>query len=102
MQVRECLVSEALFHLNVSTTRCLSLVVSQSETVRRYWFKNDSLTNQDKQEVMWERTAISARASPSFMRVGQVELFSRRARATGRETDKRELRMLVEHLLQKE
>jgi uncharacterized protein YdiU (UPF0061 family) len=35
--VREFLASEALFHLNVSTTRALALVVSDTETARRVW-----------------------------------------------------------------
>ena len=36
--VREFLVSEAMHHLNVSTTRALSLAVSETETVDRPWY----------------------------------------------------------------
>ncbi len=36
--VREFLASEAMHHLGVSTTRALSLIVSEEETVMRPWY----------------------------------------------------------------
>ena len=38
--IREYIVSEAMHNLNVSTTRALSLVISNSEKVNRMWYKN--------------------------------------------------------------
>jgi hypothetical protein len=40
--VREFLASEAMFHLGVSTTRALSLVVSHEEIVMRPWYSKHS------------------------------------------------------------
>lgn len=43
--VREFLASEAMHGLNVATTRALSLVVSETETVQRPWYRDDSINN---------------------------------------------------------
>ena len=46
--------------------------------------------------------AISTRVAPSFIRVGQLELFARRARSNQHPEALAELRALVEHLIVRE
>ena len=76
--VREFLAQEYMHALGVPTSRSLTLFVSKSEIVRRPWYLENSrsinpniLTNNP--------TAITTRVAPSFLRVGQLELFARRA-----------------------
>lgn len=104
--IREFLASEAMHHLNVRTTRALSLVVSQKDTVNRPWYSNNAkvtlpspddprLANysvEEKQNILAqlrteksdpnimirEPCAITCRVSPSFVRVGHFDLFARR------------------------
>ena len=40
--IREFLASEAMYAMGVPTTRALSLVVSESETVRRQWYSGNN------------------------------------------------------------
>jgi uncharacterized protein YdiU (UPF0061 family) len=77
--VREFLAQEHMNALGVSTSRSLSLYVSKTETVKRPWYSEGSrLENPDR--MISEAVAISTRVAPSFIRVGQVELFARRTR----------------------
>ena len=77
--VREFLAQEHMHALGVSTSRSLSLYVSKTETVKRPWYSEGSrLENPDR--YISEAVAISTRVAPSFIRVGQVELFARRTR----------------------
>ena len=46
--------------------------------------------------------AISTRVAPSFLRVGQLELFARRARTRDHPDVLKELRMIVLHLIDRE
>jgi uncharacterized protein YdiU (UPF0061 family) len=106
--VREFLASEAMYYLNVSTTRALSLIISTSEKVQRPWFSDATNSNSkvgvsvddhriahlplskrkdlikkyiSQPDVMIsENVAMTCRVSPSFIRVGQIELFARRYR----------------------
>eukprot|EP00596_Hydrurales_sp_CCMP1899_P009921 CAMPEP_0119045042 /NCGR_PEP_ID=MMETSP1177-20130426/36563_1 /TAXON_ID=2985 /ORGANISM="Ochromonas sp, Strain CCMP1899" /LENGTH=604 /DNA_ID=CAMNT_0007016123 /DNA_START=163 /DNA_END=1974 /DNA_ORIENTATION=+ len=83
--VREYLVSEAMFHLGVSTTRALS-VIGTGQTIRRPWY--DVNAKDMKQcggqnrgrfapDVMVpEPGAILTRVSKSFLRFAQLELFA--------------------------
>jgi len=129
--VREFLVSEAMFHLGIPTTRALSLVASRTESVMRPWFseKPREMPNLDdprlqgyppqllpilisqimmgvkEPDIMQNSTcAITCRVAPSFVRVGHIELFGRRARQTSGDTVKRkkELELIVEHLMFRE
>lgn len=134
--VREFLAEEAMHHLGVSTTRALSLVVSGSEQVARPWFTKDSArpritlsdpriahyslaqrkeilreVNGQPDAMIAESTAIACRVAPSFIRVGHLELFSRRYRAAlqrhGPDSSVTshaflELRLLAEHMLFRE
>ena len=45
--------------------------------------------------------AISTRVAPSFLRVGQLELFARRARSQAHPEAMAELRLIVEHLIER-
>lgn len=90
--VREFLTSEAMHHLGVSTTRALSLCTSKSERVDRMWY-SESLPpgvgcvpygggfggGDEPDCVVKEQCAITCRVSPSFIRVGSMELYARRA-----------------------
>mmetsp|Transcript_20780 Transcript_20780/g.34360 ORF Transcript_20780/g.34360 Transcript_20780/m.34360 type:complete len:587 (-) Transcript_20780:280-2040(-) len=81
--VREFLVSEAMHHLGVPTTRALCIVGSE-DFVDRAWYKRNTFSGKrdyPPNHMIRERCAITTRAAPSFLRVGQVELFSRRMSA---------------------
>lgn len=126
--VREFLASEAMHHLGVGTTRALSLVASGSETVQRAWYSDEQqdmpslddprlaqfpmalrkqLLAQRAQQVkqpdvlVEEQCANTCRLSPSFIRIGQIELFGRRA-AKGDTTALRQLEAIVRHALSRE
>lgn len=76
--VREFLASEAMWHLGVDTTRALCLVVSGRDTARRAWYSGGS-RGREPDMMVDEACAISTRVAPSFLRVGHVDLFARRA-----------------------
>lgn len=104
---REFLASEAMHWLGVPTTRALSLVVSGTETVQRPWYSESvvlkvpdmddprlqqfppeqrrgmlrSMRNQkaDPNILISEPCAITCRVAPSFVRIGHLDLFARRA-----------------------
>lgn len=104
--IREFLASEAMHWLGIDTTRALSLVKSEVETVQRPWYTDDTylrlpkeddprlaeyspeqrrqilqqLRNQkaDPNIMIAEPCAITCRVSPSFLRVGHIDLFARR------------------------
>lgn len=67
--IREYLCSEAMYHLNIPTTRALSLITT-GESVQR-----DMLYNGNPQ---WEPGAIVCRMAPSFIRFGNFEIFASR------------------------
>lgn len=77
--VREFLAQEHMYALGVPTSRSLTLYTSKSETVKRPWFNQDSYSR-DPEVTIEEDVAITTRVAPSFLRVGQIELFGRRAR----------------------
>jgi len=108
--IREFLASEAMFHLNIETTRALSLIKSESETSRRPWYSDQGMASsrfsgmtvddprlqkypmatrkeiirrvasekRDPDKLVEEPCAITCRVSPSFLRVGHIDLFARR------------------------
>jgi len=124
--IREFLASEAMFHLDISTTRALSLIKSESETSRRPWYSDqDNATSnsqrssssmtiddprlqkyplatrkeiirrvakekRDPDKLVEEPCAMTCRVSPSFLRIGHVDLFARRvlkqAKVVGKKT----------------
>lgn len=99
--VREFLAQEHMHALGVPTSRALSLYVSKTETVQRPWYSEDSRsTNPDV--LVSEPVAISTRVAPSFLRVGQLELFGRRARDTEHPEAMEELEKIVLHAIDRE
>ena len=96
--VREFLAQDLMHALGVQTSRSLTLYVSRSEKVRRPWYTKDSKTF-DPDILVETPAAISTRAAPSFLRVGQIELFARRVRNNEHEHALKELEMIVKHLI---
>ena len=99
--VREFLVQEHMHALGVPTSRSLSLYVSKTETVQRPWYSEGS-NSQDPDQMITEAVAISTRVAPSFIRVGQLELFGRRARKQEHPQAMAELEQLMLHLADRE
>ena len=99
--IREFLAQEHMHALGVPTSRSLSLYVSKTDTVQRPWYSPGSLS-QDPDRYIFEPTAISTRVAPSFIRVGQLELFARRARVKQHPTAMQELEKIVLHVIDRE
>jgi uncharacterized protein YdiU (UPF0061 family) len=99
--VREFLAQEHMHALGVPTSRSLSLYVSKTEKVRRPWYSEGS-RSLDPDVLISEPVAISTRVAPSFIRVGQIELFSRRARKQEHPQAMEELEKIVLHLIDRE
>ena len=96
--VREFLAQDYMHSLGVDTSRSLTLYVSGTETVRRPWYTKD--TNSFEPNILVETpAAITTRVAPSFIRVGQIELFARRVRDKSHEGALKELKMIVKHLI---
>ncbi len=99
--IREFLAQEHMFALGVPTSRSLSLYTSKTETVTRPWF-NENSYSRDPERMIEENVAISTRVAPSFIRVGQFELFGRRARKKEHPKALEELEELVLHGIKRE
>jgi uncharacterized protein YdiU (UPF0061 family) len=99
--VREFLAQEHMDALGVPTSRSLTLYTSMTQTVKRPWFTNGSYSR-DPEIMIDEKVAISTRVAPSFIRVGQIELFGRRARKNEHENAKKELEDIVLHAIERE
>ena len=99
--VREFLAQEYMHALGVLTSRSLSLYVSKTEKVRRPWYAEGS-RSQDPDMLVEEPVAISTRVASSFLRVGQIELFGRRARNKEHPSALEELEQIVLHLIDRE
>ena len=99
--VREFLAQEHMHALGVPTSRSLSLYVSKTEKVKRPWYSEGS-RSQDPDMFISEAVAISTRVAPSFIRVGQLELFGRRARKKEHSKAMEELEKIVLHLIDRE
>lgn len=82
--IREYLCSEAMFHLNVPTTRALSLVLTGNQVERDMFY--------DGRPEM-EPGAIVCRVSSSFIRFGSFEIFAARQ-------DIENLRQLLDYCIQ--
>lgn len=67
--IREFICSEAMYHLNVPTTRALSLITT-GESVQRDMFYSG--------KPQWEPGAIVCRMAASFIRFGSFEIFAAR------------------------
>ena len=109
--VREFLASHAMFHLGVPTTRSLSLIASKDMHEQKMWDEEDpdqdEFTNRKyaPNRIVREKCAIASRVSSSFLRVGTVELFARRARRKKNKENqdhRTELTMLLDYALRAE
>ena len=98
--VREFLAQDFMHALGVPTSRSLTLSVSRSETIRRPWYSPNSRSF-EPDVLMDNPAAITTRVAPSFLRVGQLELFARRARSQAHPEALNELRMIVAHLIER-
>ncbi|MGB1238716.1 MAG: protein adenylyltransferase SelO [Pseudomonadales bacterium] len=99
--VREFLAQEHMHALGVPTSRSLCLFASQSEQVQRPWYSSGSHAD-NPDSMMAEPVAITTRVASSFLRVGQLELFGRRARTQAHPQALAELETLVEHVIARE
>jgi len=99
--VREFLAQEHMYALGVPTSRSLTLYTSKTETVKRPWFNSGSYSR-DPEVMIDEAVAITTRVAPSFLRVGQIELFGRRARKNEHPEALGELEKIVLHLIDRE
>lgn len=99
--VREFLAQEQMYALGVPTSRSLTLYSSTTETVKRPWFTNGSYSR-DPEVMIEEAVAITTRVAPSFLRVGQLELFGRRARKNEHPDALQELEQIVLHIIERE
>lgn len=99
--VREFLAQEHMNALGVPTSRSLSLFTSRTEKVKRPWFSKNSYS-MDPDIMISEDVAITTRVAPSFIRVGQIELFARRAKKNEHPKAREELEKIVLHLIDRE
>lgn len=99
--VREFLAQEYMQALGVPSSRSLTLYVSKSETAARPWYSPNSYSA-DPDIMVDNPVAISTRVASSFLRVGQIELFARRARVNAHDNALPELKAIVAHLIERE
>jgi uncharacterized protein YdiU (UPF0061 family) len=99
--IREFLAQEHMHALGVPTSRALSLYVSKTEKVKRPWYSEGS-RSENPDMLISEAVAISTRVAPSFIRVGQLELFARRTRKNEHLNAMEELEKIVLHLIDRE
>ena len=96
--VREFLAQELMHALGIPTSRSLTLYVSKTEIVRRPWYRKGS--KYFEPDIMVDNhAAITTRVAPSFLRVGQLELFARRVRNNSHNDAFDELKIIVQHLI---
>lgn len=99
--VREFLAQEHMHALGIPTSRSLSLYVSQTERVNRPWYSSNSMS-ENPDILVSEAVAITTRVASSFLRVGQLELFGRRARKNEHPKAMEELEQILLHLIERE
>ena len=99
--IREFLAQDHMHSLGIPTSRSLSLYTSKTEKVQRPWFNQGSYSR-DPEVMIEEDVAITTRVAPSFLRVGQIELFGRRARKKEHPKAMEELEKIVLHLIDRE
>tara|TARA_Y100001968_G_scaffold199412_1_gene182946 strand:+ start:5709 stop:7412 length:1704 start_codon:yes stop_codon:yes gene_type:complete len=98
--VREFLAQDFMHALEIPSTRSLTLYVSKSEKVSRPWYSENSISL-DPDILLDNFVAITTRVAPSFLRIGQLELFARRARTNAHTGAFNELQMIVKHLIER-
>ena len=96
--VREFLAQELMYSLGIPTTRSLTLYLSKTDKIIRPWYKENS--KEIEPEVLVEnQAAISTRVAPSFLRIGQIELFARRVKNNSHNKALSELKMIIKRLI---
>tara|TARA_Y100001933_G_C18982445_1_gene557188 strand:- start:413 stop:2116 length:1704 start_codon:yes stop_codon:yes gene_type:complete len=96
--IREFLAQELMHSLGIPTTRSLTLYLSKTDKVLRPWYKDNS--QEIEPDVLIEnKTAISTRVAPSFLRIGQLELFARRVKNNSHIKALKELKMIINRLI---
>ncbi len=96
--IREFLAQELMHSLGIPTTRSLTLYLSKTEKIIRPWYKENSIEKEP--EVLLEnQAAISTRVAPSFLRIGQIELFARRVKNNSHNKALNELKMIIKRLI---
>ena len=96
--VREFLAQELMHSLGIPTTRSLTLYLSKTDKIIRPWYKENS--KEIEPEVLVEnQAAISTRVAPSFLRIGQIELFARRVKNNSHDKALIELKMIIKRLI---
>jgi uncharacterized protein YdiU (UPF0061 family) len=99
--VREFLAQEFMHAAGVPTSRSLTLFTSTSETTMRPWYSEGSESFEP--DIMVQTpVAISTRVAPSFLRVGQIELFARRTRRESSPQAREELVEIVQWAIERE
>ena len=98
--VREFLAQELMHALGVPSSRSLTLVMSKADTVRRPWYAPNS-PSFDPDILVDNPAAITTRVAPSFLRVGQLELFARRVRRQAHPGALNELQLITRHLIER-
>ncbi len=99
--VREFLAQEHMHALGIPTSRSLCLFASKTESVTRPWY-SEGASFSDPDIMVSEPVAITTRVAPSLLRVGQIELFARRARNQAHPRAMEELEQIVQHLIDRE
>ena len=79
----------------------MSLYVSKTEKVKRPWYAEGS-RSENPDILISEAVAISTRVAPSFIRIGQLELFARRSRKNEHPKAMEELEKIALHLIDRE
>jgi serine/tyrosine/threonine adenylyltransferase len=74
--VREFLASEAMHFLNISTTRALSLVTSETLQIRRPWYSDSSSNNDDDTEFPPTLRPLAAQRQPAIPDMDDPRLAS--------------------------
>ena len=96
--VREFLAQELMHSLGIPTTRSLTLYLSKTDKVFRPWYKENS--KEIEPDILVEnQVAISTRVAPSFLRIGQIELFARRVKNNSHNKALDELKMIIRRLI---
>ena len=96
--IREFLAQELMHSLGIPTTRSLTLYLSKTDKIIRPWYKENSI--EIEPEVLVEnQAAISTRVAPSFLRIGQIELFARRVKNNSHNEALNELKMIIKRLI---
>tara|TARA_Y100001978_G_scaffold54307_1_gene48743 strand:- start:85 stop:1788 length:1704 start_codon:yes stop_codon:yes gene_type:complete len=96
--VREFLAQELMHSLGIPTTRSLTLYLSKTDKVLRPWYKENS--KEIEPDILVEnQVAISTRVAPSFLRIGQIELFARRVKNNSHNKALDELKMIIRRLI---